>query len=284
MGWLGAYLRHHPGTPLAVSPHSMWFGGGMYPQRDDSLGFTARLLTVNTHKGFTSFNRRFMLHDLREALRRAAPDIVFLQEVIGAHAGHADRFPDWPTLSQYEYLADTLWSDYAYGRNAVYPEGHHGNAILSRYPIETYTNHDVSIEGPEPRGLLHCVLRPPQLPCSLHAICVHLGLREHHRQRQLRMLCELAQRQIPAAEPLLIAGDFNDWRRRADRVMSQCSAREVFTSHYGRPARSYPALCPILRLDRIYVRGVRASSPEPQTSRAWARLSDHVPLTARVSL
>jgi endonuclease/exonuclease/phosphatase family metal-dependent hydrolase len=28
-----------------------------------------------------------------------------------------------------------MWSDYAYGRNAVYPEGHHGNAVLSRFPL-----------------------------------------------------------------------------------------------------------------------------------------------------
>ena len=43
---------------------------------------TLTVLTVNTHKGFTSFNRRFMLHELREALRMASPDIVFLQEVL----------------------------------------------------------------------------------------------------------------------------------------------------------------------------------------------------------
>ncbi|OZI49557.1 endonuclease/exonuclease/phosphatase family protein [Bordetella genomosp. 4] len=256
----------------------------MQSQRDSGSRFALRLLTVNTHKGFTSFNRRFMLQDLREALRSVAPDIVFLQEVVGAHQGHAERLPDWPALSQYEYLADTLWSDYAYGRNAVYPDGHHGNAILSRYPIATYTNHDVSIAGPEPRGLLHCVLRPPELAHPLHAVCVHLGLRERHRQRQLHLLCELAQRQIPTNEPLLIAGDFNDWRLRADRVMAGCNAQEVFTRHYGKPARSYPALCPVLRLDRIYVRGVHTSRPEPQTSRVWAGLSDHVPLTAEISL
>lgn len=254
----------------------------MHIQRDG--GFALRLLTVNTHKGFTSFNRRFMLHDLREALRQASPDIVFLQEVIGEHVGHADRFPDWPPLSQYEYLADTLWSDYAYGRNAVYPEGHHGNAILSRYPISSYTNHDVSYSGPEARGILHCVLHPPELDYPLHTVCVHLGLRERDRQRQMARLCELTHQHIPQTEPLVIAGDFNDWRQRADRIMSRCNVREVFTSHYGKPARSYPAVCPVLRLDRIYVRGVRASCPEPQTSKVWARLSDHVPLTAEISL
>ncbi|MGE8680304.1 MAG: EEP domain-containing protein, partial [Achromobacter marplatensis] len=37
------------------------------PNHDASRRLT--VLTVNTHKGFTSFNRRFMLHDLRAALR-----------------------------------------------------------------------------------------------------------------------------------------------------------------------------------------------------------------------
>lgn len=250
----------------------------------DGGGPALTLLTVNTHKGFTSFNRRFMLSDLREALRQAAPDLVFLQEVIGQHAGHAARQPGWPTLSQYEYLADTLWTDYAYGRNAVYPEGHHGNAVLSRYPITAYTNHDVSIAGPERRGILHCELHPPALGSPLHAICVHLGLQERHRREQLRRLCELVSGQIPASEPVLIAGDFNDWRQQADRALRSCGAHEVFSSYFGRPARTFPAIWPVLRLDRIYVRGVRGAQPQLQTSRVWSRLSDHVPLSAEIAL
>lgn len=242
------------------------------------------LLTVNTHKGFSSFNRRFMLQDLRAALLQAAPDIVFLQEVIGAHMGYAKTQPDWPALSQYEYLADTVWPDYAYGRNAVYPEGHHGNAVLSRYPIVSSTNHDISIAGPEPRGLLHCVLQPPELPRPLHAVCVHLGLRESHRRLQLRRLCELVSRQIPQDEPVLVAGDFNDWRQRANAALAGCGLQEVHTRRFGRPARSYPAFWPVLRLDRIYVRGVRRSSPGERASRIWARLSDHVPLVAEFDL
>jgi len=250
----------------------------------DGGGPAVRLLTVNTHKGFTSFNRRFMLQDLRTALLHAAPDIVFLQEVVGAHAGHAERFPDWPALSQYEYLADTVWSDYAYGRNAVYPEGHHGNAVLSRYPIVSYVNHDVSVGRLEPRGVLHCVLQPPELSMPLHAVCVHMGLRERHRRQQLQRLCELVADRVPTTEPLLIAGDFNDWRLRANPILARCAMQEVYTRHFGRPARSYPAFWPALRLDRIYVRGVRASRPEPQASRIWSRLSDHVPLSAEIAL
>jgi endonuclease/exonuclease/phosphatase family metal-dependent hydrolase len=45
----------------------------------------------------------------------------------------------------------------------VYPKGqHHGNAVMSKFPIVHYQNHDVSIAGPEKRGLLHCVLHVPR--------------------------------------------------------------------------------------------------------------------------
>ncbi|WP_412072434.1 endonuclease/exonuclease/phosphatase family protein, partial [Pseudomonas fluorescens] len=114
-----------------------------------------RVLTVNTHKGFTALNRRFILPELREAVRSTSADLVFLQEVVGEHERHSSRYNEWPQTSQYEFLADSMWSDFAYGRNAVYPDGHHGNALLSKYPIREYRNLDVSITGPERRGLLH---------------------------------------------------------------------------------------------------------------------------------
>ena len=243
------------------------------------------VLTVNIHKGYTSFNRLFMLHELRDALRMAAPDLVFLQEVVGEHRAMAARAaPRWPAASQYEFLADTLWRDFAYGRNAVYPAGHHGNAVLSRYPITRFENHDVSVGGHESRGLLHCVLALPGTAGAVHAICVHLGLRARHRARQIASLCRLVARDVPAGAPLLIAGDFNDWRQEADGLLRDCQVREVFTSRLGQPARTFPARWPVLRLDRIYVRNVRDWRPVPLASRVWAGLSDHVPIAAEVAL
>ena len=78
-----------------------------------------RVLTVNTHKGFTALNRRFILPELREAVRSTGADLVFLQEVLGGHDRHAARYHDWPDTPHYEFLADSMWSDFAYGRNAV---------------------------------------------------------------------------------------------------------------------------------------------------------------------
>jgi len=242
------------------------------------------MLTVNIHKGFSLLNRHFVLKELRNALLEARPDLVFLQEVTGAHTVHASRLAEWPTQSHYEYLADTVWSDFAYGRNAVYPEGHHGNAVLSRYPIVASANHDISIAGPEPRGLLHCLIQPPALPSPFHAICVHLGLNARHRQTQLHGLCSLIDSEVPDDAPLLVAGDFNDWRQHADPILARCGMQEIHTVHGGRPPRSFPAICPVLRLDRIYARSVKASRPGPPAPRAWRHLSDHVPLTAGVIL
>jgi len=244
-----------------------------------------RVLTVNTHKGFTVMNRRFVLPELRDAVRAVNADVVFLQEVQGTHERHSQRITAWPAAPHYEFLADEIWPQFAYGRNAVYPSGHHGNAVLSKFPIVAYENHDVSVGRHEARGLLHCTLNVPGEATPVHAICVHLGLVEVHRRRQLELLCEIVARQVPADAPLLVAGDFNDWRDRAHRVLKRCvGLDEVFVRAQGRAARTFPARLPLLRLDRIYVRNARAHRPVALPRHPWSRLSDHAPLAAEVTL
>jgi endonuclease/exonuclease/phosphatase family metal-dependent hydrolase len=244
------------------------------------LGLSVRVLTVNTHKGFGFLNRRFILHELREAVRAVSADIVFLQEVLGSHARHARRFKNWPATPQYEFLADTIWTQHAYGRNAIYPHGDHGNALLSRFPIRSYANHDASIGG-EARGLLHCVLELPGHAGTLHAICVHLGLRESHRRQQAERLCTLIERDVPHAAPLVVAGDFNDWRLAAHERLRRCAGlQEVFVTAFGRAAKTFPARWPLLQLDRIYARNARVQRPLRLPPRPWAHLSDHAPLAA----
>jgi endonuclease/exonuclease/phosphatase family metal-dependent hydrolase len=244
-----------------------------------------RVLTVNIHKGFAHFSRRFVLHELREAVRQVDADLVFLQEVQGTHSLHSTRVVEWPAQPHYEFIADTLWPQFAYGRNAVYPSGHHGNAVLSKYPIVGHHNHDVSIGEHEARGMLHCMLQAPGLHGVIHAICVHLGLIEAHRRRQIQFLCGLVNDLASARSPVLVAGDFNDWRNLAHDLLARCAGmQEVYVRAQGRAARTYPALLPMLRLDRIYVRNARAHRPLPLPRLPWARLSDHAPLAAEISL
>jgi endonuclease/exonuclease/phosphatase family metal-dependent hydrolase len=243
------------------------------------------VMTVNIHKGFTFFNRRFILPELRDAVRKVGADVVFMQEVLGTHEEHGKKIETWPEAPHYEFLADSIWPQFAYGRNMVYPKGHHGNAVMSKFPIVEYQNHDVSITGPEKRGLLHCVLKVPNVAHQVHVICVHLGLAESHRQQQLDLLCKITQTEMPADAPLIVAGDFNDWRRRAgDKLFKEAGLREIFVTAYGEPAKTFPAIFPLLSLDRIYVRNCSVHLPVVLPRRPWSHLSDHAPLAAEIHL
>ena len=242
------------------------------------------VLTLNAHMGFNLLNRRFVLHELREAIRAVSADVVFLQEVLGEHARHAKRHLNWPEGPQYEFLADTAWPQFAYGRNAVYPHGHHGNALLSKFPIVHHENRDATVRGHEERGLLHCVLDVPGIGVPLHTVCVHLGLRESHRERQLDLLCGLVGDGIPRDAPLVVAGDFNDWRKRGHARLERCGLREAFHVASGRLAATFPARWPLLPLDRIYLRNARAIEPTVLNAHPWSHLSDHAPLLAGIRL
>lgn len=224
-----------------------------------------------------------IVHELRDYLQNLNTDIVFLQEVIGHHSKHATQFRNWPSTSQYEFLADSVWKDFAYGKNAVYNAGHHGNAILSRYPIVSWENEDISAHRYESRGILHCEIRAPGWQESLHCICVHLGLFKSGQRLQLQALMRRIKKMIPPQAPLVIAGDFNDWREMASCILTEeLGLTEVFELTTGRAARSFPSILPLFRLDRIYVRGFDVKNTNVHQGYPWSQVSDHTALSANV--
>ncbi|HRH79446.1 MAG TPA: endonuclease/exonuclease/phosphatase family protein [Thiobacillaceae bacterium] len=242
-----------------------------------------RVASYNIHKGLSFFNRRMVVHELRDRLLTLDADIVFLQEVQGHHAHRSGHFNGWPEQPQHEFLAGEAWTAFAYGRNAVYDHGHHGNAILSRFPILRWDNEDISAHSMEQRGLLHCELEVNGMSQPLHAICLHLALNESGRRKQLHRVSERIRSMVPDDAPLIMAGDFNDWRQRAYRYLAQeLGLVEVFETQHGRPARSFPAALPLFTLDRIYVRGFGVASAHVLHGTGWRRLSDHAPLTANL--
>jgi endonuclease/exonuclease/phosphatase family metal-dependent hydrolase len=233
------------------------------------------VLSLNIHKGFSPLNRRVIVHDLKERLHALSPDIVFLQEVQDAHARHAARHADWPVLAQSRFLAEGLWPEVHYGRNAVYDHGHHGNLLLSRFPVGMVRNDDISDHRFERRGLLHAEVDVGGTP--VHCFCVHLGLFERGRVRQIDTIVEAVSARAADA-PVVVAGDFNDWRNTAEERLSRAGLRDVFRSSHARLARTFPGRLPFLRLDRIYARGLKVVQVQRLTS--WSRLSDHLALSA----
>jgi len=220
-----------------------------------------KVLTYNIHKGFCSGNRRFVLEGIRERIVESGADVVFLQEVHGwAHASprRQKRF-SYPEEPHFEYLADRVWPHYAYARNAIYRKGDHGNALLSRFPIVTSENIDVSLFPRSSRSILHSILELPDSGTRLHTLCVHLGLFERERRSQLATLVRRIEAHVPHDEPLILAGDFND-------------------------ARTFPVWAPVFPVDRIYYRGVQPIGCQRLRDGHWRDLSDHAALLGRFAL
>lgn len=246
---------------------------------------TIGILSYNIHKGFSLSNKKFVLRTMRDAIRALDTDLVFLQEVIGAHTTHERRIKEWPTTPQFEFLADSIWDHHVYGKNAIYSEGHHGNAILSKYPITEWSNHNISTNKYESRGLLHAVIAYGKEKIRLHCICVHLGLTGRGRTIQLARICNRISQHVPPHEPLILAGDFNDWALSASRVITKTiGATEAFKQLKGKHAATFPIVFPMLRLDRIYCRGLIAVDAEVLRGKEWKKLSDHAPVMARLGL
>ena len=246
---------------------------------------TLKIATYNIHKGYSQFKRRFVLHALRERLRELDADIVFLQEVQGDDRRAKPRHHFDGAHPQHEYLAHESWLHHAYGKNSVYDSGHHGNAILSRYPILKWDNQDISAHRFESRGVLHCEIAVPGSVTVLHCLCVHLGLSSRGRGQQMKELVERVQRVVPTAAPLIIAGDFNDWNNRASHLLAQeLNLHEAFEIKTGKLARSYPCGLPLLRMDRIYMRGLSVQQVEVHAHYPWNKISDHAALSATLTL
>jgi endonuclease/exonuclease/phosphatase family metal-dependent hydrolase len=234
------------------------------------------VLSLNIHKGLSPLNRRVILHDLRTELHALSPDIVFLQEVQDAQTLHAKRHADWPPLAQSRFLAEGLWPEVHYGRNAVYDHGHHGNLILSRFTVGAVRNDDISTHRFERRGLLHATIDAGGVP--VHCFCVHLGLFERGRRKQIDTIIEAVEERTGGDEPVILAGDFNDWRNTAEARLAGIGLVDTFRACEVRLPRTFPGRLPLLRLDRIYSRGLRPLRAERLSE--WARMSDHLALAA----
>lgn len=286
---------------------------------------TLRVATYNIHKGvlrdFVGMRRVARIHELRTRLHELGSDLIFLQEVQGENERHRRYFEHWPSEPQDVFLArsPTLKHTFetAYGRNASYLHGHHGNALLSRFPIVDQENRDVSDHALEKRGVLHC--RVEVNGQEVHCFVVHFGLFARSRERQLDALLNWVDASVSPSAPLIIAGDFNDWRNAlSDKLCRRAGVAEVFDAHRPRnataqravyymrdrltemgvspevaipglprtvrTARTFPALVPWFRMDRIYQRGFRVRSAAVLKGLEWSRLSDHSPLVADLEL
>ncbi len=252
-----------------------------------SLHAAVTFATYNIHAGHR-FLHTFDARRVAAAIAETGADVIALQEV-GRIEG--DRARDPLTA-----IADLLgYGVVAFAPNVVWRGGRYryGNAILSRYPIASWENHDLSVPGrigtalaahgwtvrPEPRG---CLLARIELPgVDLLAGSAHLGLLHGERARQAAHLVDAVLE--GERRPTVLGGDFNDWFRGRDTRALR--ARYQDAALLDRRAATYPARFPLFRVDHVYVsRDVRVVHCRPLRRGPARTASDHLPLVARLEL
>jgi endonuclease/exonuclease/phosphatase family metal-dependent hydrolase len=217
-----------------------------------------RVMTWNIH-GAIGRNPRFDLARVIELIARADPDIMALQEVDSRNG--EDTFA---------LLQQRLGKHGVGAKSIVTQDGDYGQMLISRWPLFDTEISDISYGEFEPRRAIRTCITTPFGP--LRVVATHLGLSIRERRSQARALLRLAD----GEGPVVLLGDFNDW-------FWPGSVRSVLrTTMPGRSRhRTFPSWCPLLRLDRIYVRPRRA------LVRSWTdgqarSISDHLPVIGDV--
>jgi len=234
-----------------------------------------RVLTYNIRKGKGANGRSTVGMDrLGSALVDHELDVLLCQEVF-----HCARTGS----SQSSNLADALGLEAYYGANKFRAIGHHGNTTLTRLPVEQFENHDLSTNGIERRGALYAKLRVDGT--MVHVFNVHLGLNRWQRMTQMRRVGNLIRERKLEREPVLIAGDFNDWRRDLDAfIVEELGFRNALDRLAPEHTRTWHARRPVFALDRIYIRNLTVERAGRLEGEPWATLSDHLPLHAELRL
>jgi endonuclease/exonuclease/phosphatase family metal-dependent hydrolase len=258
----------------------------LMPPRSSMASGALRVATYNIHKGVRGLGprKRLEIHNLGEAVEAFDADLVFLQEVRLFHTREARQFDrtsfGWPAQGQAEFLAPAGYES-AYRTNAVTRHGEHGNALLSRWPLGDIGHHDVSDHRFEQRGLLHVPVHWNGL--TVHAVVVHFGLVHSSRVRQVERLARFIASEVPAGEPLVVAGDFNDWGERLNAPMAALGlTRAIDPGARRADCVTFPSLAPVFALDRFYLRGLACQQTLVPRGASWARMSDHLPLVAEL--
>jgi endonuclease/exonuclease/phosphatase family metal-dependent hydrolase len=233
---------------------------------------TLRVATYNVHRcrgmdGRTSPSR------IADVIRQIEPDVIALQEVVGAgpsSSGHAEELG--ALLGMGWVMAPTR-----HLRGCLF-----GNVVLSRLPIRHHAQYDLSWKTCEPR----CAQRVDIAigDDTLHFYNVHLGTAFLERRHQAgRLATILHDRRVDT--PKVVLGDFNEWMKGlATSVLSE-RLKSIDLRKHLRRRRTYPGVLPVLHLDHIYYDGqVEVVNLELPRTRLSLLASDHLPLVAELKV
>ena len=245
-----------------------------------------RVMSYNIHRAI-GVDRRFRPERIARIIEHHQPDILLLQEVdVGVpRSRNLDLAEEFAKLCGYAHRA--------LGLNVALTQGHYGNATLSRFPISSQRNIDLTLPGHKARGCLftRIEVESPQGgdAASLALFNLHLGLSFYERPKQVGMVVKSPEFvELPLEAPCIVAGDFNDWFTRLAPMFTEIMGFRCASSHqenFQSPYLTYPSFSPTGGLDKIFVRGPLTIRKRQRCRMQISKIaSDHLPVLADLEL
>jgi endonuclease/exonuclease/phosphatase family metal-dependent hydrolase len=226
-----------------------------------------RIVTYNVH-GCKGIDWRIVPDRPLSVLRGMDADCIALQEFVDGLLPSGKRL--------LEHWAEELGMIGVYAPAFVRGGETFGNALLTRFDIAEQRSYELSIAGYRRRAFLEALLDTGE--ATVHVTVVHLGVSARERLLMASRIDALT-RDI-SGDVQAWVGDFNEWRTSA--VVTSVLRRR-FRPNPALP--TFPAPAPLLALDRIWVRPADCLLESSVVRSAAARrASDHLPLTATLSL
>jgi endonuclease/exonuclease/phosphatase family metal-dependent hydrolase len=209
---------------------------------------------------------------IARVMQEVGADVWALQEVLSLPG-------ERPEEDQARYLAAQLGYEVAMGQVRQLFGGVYGNIVLSRFPMASSCNYDLTVHGREERG---CLRVDADLGDGevLHVFNVHLGTAFMERRHQARRLIapELLQHQELNGHRVVL-GDFNEWTRGLASQLMAAHFECADTRRLFKWSRTYPGVLPFMHLDHIYYDAtLKLEHLTLHRSRAALIASDHLPL------
>jgi endonuclease/exonuclease/phosphatase family metal-dependent hydrolase len=274
--FIGRFLRLRAGAnPLIAILIAMQgiVGSTLYGAESSSIQ-VFRVLTYNIHHA-EGLDGKVDLARIAKLIKEQRADIVGLQEVDKGTTRTQKR--DLPAE-----LAALTGMACVFSNNFSFQGGEYGNAILTRFPVTSATNHHYRMLRPgEQRGLLQVVL-------DLHGrkflfANTHIDYRPDDAERlsnveEIRGILGLA-----GSMPLILCGDFNDVP--ASRTYAKLAdfLEDSWTRAGVGEGLTIPAETPRKRIDFIWTR--KGSSLKVRSINVLnSNASDHLPVIAEFQL
>ncbi|MBI5083630.1 MAG: endonuclease/exonuclease/phosphatase family protein [Acidobacteria bacterium] len=223
-----------------------------------------RVLTYNIHHG-EGTDARIDLERIAAVIRSADPDVVAIQEVDvrNTRSGGVDQALEISKLAGMHVL---------FGKTINYRGGFYGNAVLSRWPMNGFVNHEMPFTpGREKRGIIESVPH-----AEFHFLATHLDTGETDRLLAAGRLHEIVVER-PDGWPMIIAGDLNA----APGSATMRSLLQDWTSAaMEEPLLTFPAGTPARQIDFVLFRPANRWRVIEARVLEESIASDHRPLLA----